>query len=135
MGYSYPHLTRGMKVRGMAPGKTTSVPTTARATTAGTRSRSAVVSVTPCDSHTLLVIGHSEQRQRVLSVPVAADLGLARRFAATVRKVVSVEIDLGEPAVGRVQLVGHRLPVTRRVPLSLALGLGALGVRTTVEEH
>lgn len=75
------------------------------------------------DGRTLLELDDG----RVVEVSWVADPSSARAFMATVRRVSAVEIDSNRSvaiAVGK----GFRLPFTRPIPVSMALGLLSLGV-------
>lgn len=56
------------------------------------------------------------------------DIDAARRWTRTLRRIDRVEFT-GTGAV--IHGVGHRLPMTRRVPLAAARGLVALGYPAT----
>ncbi|MGF1596419.1 MAG: hypothetical protein ACFCVK_05735 [Acidimicrobiales bacterium] len=62
-------------------------------------------------------------------VPCRADAGAARRWLNTVRRVDRVELAVGTDDT-RAWVSGrrHRLPFRSPIPLSVALGLGDLGV-------
>ena len=58
------------------------------------------------------------------------DLVAARRWAATFRRIDRVQFSSSAPEA-LIHGVGHRLPVTRRVPRRVGLGLVELGYRAT----
>ena len=62
-------------------------------------------------------------------VPALPNIGAARRWMKTVKRVSRVEIFISRSGVSAMaEGVGHRLPYRRRVPLGVALGLGELGI-------
>ena len=64
---------------------------------------------------------------RVVDVPVLANQRAAATLRGRVRRITAVEIDsehCSAVAIG----TGHRLPFVRVIPVSMALGLLALGV-------
>ena len=74
------------------------------------------------------------QGQTSQSYPVRPDLVAARRWLWTLRRVDLVEIagSVGAPHC-RVSGTGRRQPVSPRIGLATALGLGVLGVPLVVE--
>ena len=58
------------------------------------------------------------------------DLNAARRWVRTMRRVHHVEFT-GRDGVAIVHGIGHRLPVSRRVPARVGRGLVALGYPAT----
>lgn len=70
------------------------------------------------------------------AVPAVADIDGARRWLRTTRRVHQIEIDMSDRAVSAVaDGVGFRLPFIRPIPLTLALGLGELGIRVVLRRE
>lgn len=70
-----------------------------------------------------------------IAIDACVDDAAARRIRGAFRRIDRVEIHCGVPgAAGAViHAVGHRLPVHRRIPVGVALGLARLGVPTVVD--
>lgn len=76
-----------------------------------------------------------EQQVAVNTVP---DVERARNWRGTLRRVRRVDIHInGDHTNCIVQGLGHRLPVSRRIPLAVALGFAVIGdpLHVTVGEH
>lgn len=77
---------------------------------------------------TTLTVGLGEQG-RSITIDAIADLVRAMRWRKMFRRIDRVEIRLqGSRPICRLHGTGHRLPIERAVPVSVALGLGRLGV-------
>jgi hypothetical protein len=83
-----------------------------------------IISSTVIDEHTRLTLADG----RALDVPVTPNRRSAAALQANVRRLTAVEIDAercSAVAVG----TSFRRPFARAIPVSMALGLVALGVR------
>ena len=89
--------------------------------------RGPVIRISPNESSTALTFdcccGHKE-----VAVDAVPDVDRAKDWHGTLRRVHRVDICVDAHRVScTVQGLGHRLPVIRRVPLSVALGMGQIG--------
>ena len=67
--------------------------------------------------------GHKE-----VAVDAIADVDRAKNWHGAIRRIHRVDICVDDSRVScTVQGMGHRLPVIRRVPLAVALGMGEMG--------
>ena len=66
----------------------------------------------------------------VVTLPVVPDERRARHLRAVMRRIhqVKLAVTASSRVSCTVDAVGHRLPLTRRIPITTALGLGLLGV-------
>lgn len=89
--------------------------------------RGPVIRISPNESSTALTYdcscGHKE-----VAVDALPDVDRAKEWHGAIRRIHRVDICVDAHRVScTVQGLGHRLPVIRRVPLSVALGLGQIG--------
>lgn len=89
--------------------------------------RGPVISMSPNDTSTALTFDSCFGQQEV-AVDAVPDVDRARDWHGALRRIHRVEICVGRDRVScTVQGLGHRLPVIRRIPLSVALGMGKIG--------
>lgn len=79
----------------------------------------------------------SADRPLPIEFDCEADIGSARRWMGAFRRIEGVEfVRMGDTAWRcSVQARGHRIPVTRSVPLRVALGLAILGIPALALDH
>ena len=93
----------------------------------------AVAALEETDHATILVVECPDGRRRV-AVPARPDVAEARRWRGLLRRVHKVSFHLHHDVIdAEIEGIGHRLPVRRLVPLSVALGLCRSGARGVVE--
>lgn len=89
--------------------------------------RGSVIRISPNESSTALTFdcgyGHKE-----VAVGALPDVDRAKNWHGALRRVHRVDICVdAHRVICTVQGMGHHLPVIRRVPLSVALGMGQIG--------
>ena len=86
-----------------------------------------VISMSPNETSTALTFDCCCGPQEV-AVDAVPDEARARDWHGALRRIHRVDICVDRDRVScTVQGLGHRLPVIRRVPLSVALGMGQIG--------
>lgn len=99
--------------------------------------RGPVVRISPHDNHTVLTFDCCCGEQQV-SVDTVPNLEKARFWGTTPRRMLRAALRIDADRVNcKVQGLGHRRPVSRRIPLAAALGLGMLGnpLFVVADEH
>ena len=94
--------------------------------------RGPVICISPNESSTALTIDCRGGRREV-AVDGLPDVDRAKDWHGALRRIHRVDICVDAHRVScTVQGLGHRLPVIRRIPLSVALGMGQMGDRLFV---
>ena len=89
--------------------------------------RGPVIRITPNETSTDLTFDCC-CGQKEVAVDAVPDVDRAKGWQGTFRRIHRVDICVDSHRVScTVQGLGHRLPVIRRVPLSVALGMGQIG--------
>ena len=86
-----------------------------------------VISMSPNETSTALTFDCCGGQKQV-AVDAVPDVDRAHDWHGALRRIHRVNICVDRDRVScTVQGLGHRLPVIRRVPLSVALGMGQIG--------